>query len=311
MEAIDLNQSTLQCIEIGKIFKSESELTCLDFSPDGHYLLSSSSNITLYNVFRGTVEKTIQSQSSLIHFTNHQSGFISASASSLDYWSLQQIRKIHSFPSQNLSSIDMSPRNDTLIAGEVKQVSLFDLNTRRNFAKLELNESMGSTICKYDPTGLIFIVAYSLISDGKYKNVIQMLDSRKFGQGAFNVWVFEGGELISVDFSYDGQFILVNSKSGVLTLIDSISGKIKNVFKDFQGNSYCNSLFSPDSRYFFVACEKNFGVVAASVDTCLKVHELKGNVKSVRSMAWSPEYCVFATGNDHLVMWVPDYLRIR
>jgi WD40 repeat protein len=311
MEAIDLTKSTLQCFEIGKIFRSETELTSLDFSPDGHFLLSSSSSITLYNVFRGTVEKSISAQSSLVHFTNHTSGFISAGPGTLDYWSLQQTRKIHAFAIQDLASIDMSPRNDTLIAGAVKQVTLFDLNTKKNFARLELSESMGNVICKYDPTGLIFIVAYSLISEGKYKNVIQVFDSRKFSQGAFNVWTFEGAELVSIDFSSDGQFILVNSKQGVLTLIDSISGKIRNVFKEFSGNSSCNAVFSPDSRYFFVACEKNFGVVAGSVDTCSVVHELKGNVKSVKCMAWSPEYCVFATGNDHLLMWVPDYLRIR
>lgn len=311
MEAVDLNIATLQCLEIGKIFKSESDITSLDYSPDGHYLLSAANTINLYNVFRGTVEKSIQSPASLVHFTNHPSGFLSASPSSIDYWSLQAIHKIHSFPSCNLTSLDMSPKNDTFLASDIKKLSLFDLNTKKNYAELELNESMGNIISKYDPSGLIFIVAYSLISEGKYKNVVQVFDSRKYSQGAFNVWVFEGAEIISVDFSFDGQYILINSKAGVLTLIDSISGKIKNVFKEYTGNSYCNAIFSPDSRYFFVACEKNFGVVAASVDSCQKVHEVKGNIKSVKSMAWNPEYCVMATGNDSLLLWVPDYMRIR
>jgi len=311
MEAIDLTLTTLQCLEIGKIIKSESEITNLDFSPDGHYLLSASNTINLINVFRGSIEKTIQSPASLIHFTNHPSGFLSSSQASLDYWSLQSVHKIHSFPFSNLTSLDMSPKNDTFLASDVKKLTLFDLNQKKKFADLEISESMGNIISKFDPSGLIFIVAYSIISEGKYKNVVQVFDSRKYSQGAFSVWVFEGAEIISADFSFDGQYILINSKSGVLTLIDSISGKIKNVFKDFIGNSYCNAVFSPDSKYFFVGCEKNFGVVGAAVDSCQKVHEVKGNVKSVKCLAWNPEYCVMATANEDLLLWVPDYMRIR
>jgi WD40 repeat protein len=61
----------------------------------------------------------------------------------------------------------------------------------------------------------------------------------------------------------------------------------------------------------FTSCDKNYSVVVANVENCQKIHELKGNVKSIKAIAWSPEHCVLATGNDHLLLWVPDYIRLR
>lgn len=311
MDAVELTPTILQSIEVAKVFKDTSEISSLSFSPDGQFLLTSSNTINLYNVLKGTHEKSIPSESYMIHFSNNPYSFLSASSQTIDYWNLQSTRIIHTFPVNSLASLDISPRDDIFLSADTKQISIHDLNYRRTIGKLELNESIGSIICKYDPYGLIFVAAYSIISQGRYKNVVQVFDSRQFSKGSFALWYFEGSEIISIDFSNDGQYILVNTKTNIVYILDSLDGKIKNVFKEFLGNGICPSVFSPDSRYMFTSCDKNYSVVVANVENCQKIHELKGNVKSIKAIAWSPEHCVLATGNDHLLLWVPDYIRLR
>ena len=311
MEAIDLTPTVLQSLDIAKVFKSSSDISSLSFSPDGQFLLSSSSDISFYNVLKGSHEKSILSNTSLVHFTNHPNGFLSVTPNSIDYWCLPGTRIIHSYLNPGVVSIDMSPRNDLFLSTTNKQLSVFDLNTRQCLAILDLHESVGNILCKYDCYGLIFVVVYPVITQGRYRNIIQVFDAKEFSKGAFAMWNFEGAEAVSVDFSYDGQFIIVNTKNNQIFLIDSLEGSIKNVFKEYLGNGVCPAVFSPDSKYFFIGCDKNFTVEAINVDTFQKVHEIKGCGRTIKSIAWSPDHCVMATGTDHLVLWVPNYLNLR
>ena len=185
MESIDLTEKLLQSVDIGKVFKDTSEITSLSFSSDGRYLLSGSSSINFYDVLKSTHEKNIPSFSSNIHFTNHPNGFLSSSLTSLEYWNLPQSQIIHSYPISEIISIDMNPINDLCICSARKQFSIIDLNTKDTIALLELPESTGDIICKYDCYGLIFVVAYPVINNGRYKNIIQLFDSKDFSRGAF------------------------------------------------------------------------------------------------------------------------------
>jgi WD40 repeat protein len=311
MEAVELTPIVMQSIDVAKVFKTTEEISSISFSNDGQYLLASNGAINFYNVLKGTDEKVIKSYSTIIHFTNHPSGFLSGSKQSLEYWNLNKTNIIHSYPMTGITSLDMSPRNDLFIASASKLFQIYDLNTKKCIGELDITESIGNIICKYDCYGLIFAIAYPVISDGKYKNIIQLFDAKEFSRGAFMMWSIDGAEVISIDFSFDGQHLVLNTKTSQVFVLDALDGKVKHVFKEYNGNSYCPVVLSPDSKYFFVGCENNFGVVAVNAENCQKVHEIKGNLKSIRSVAWSPEHCVMATGNDHLMLWVPDYMRLR
>lgn len=311
MEAIELTPALIQSFDIGKVYRDSDTISTLDFSHDGQYLLSGSNSIRYYNVFKGTLDKIIPASSSMIHFAHHPSGFLSANSDHLQYWSVQASRIIHSFHIKNISCLDLCPKNDLVIASNMKQLSIFDLNSKKNIGILELGESVGNILCKFDSLGLIFVVAYPVIDGGKYKNIIQLFDTREFSGGPFAKWTFDGAELISVDFSSDGQNICLNNKSSQIFLIDSIDGRLKGTFQEYVGNSVCPVVFSPDSKYFFCGCEKSFGVAVGSTENCHKIYEIKGNTKSIKAIAWSSEHCVMATGNEHLVLWVPDYLKGR
>lgn len=311
MEAFDLTPTVLQSFNIGKVFRQTGEINSLSFSPDGQFLLSASSEIGIYNVLKGSQEKIILCKSPQVHFTNNQYGFLAISQQTIDYWSITNSKVIHSFPYQDATCIDMSPINDLFIASSGKTFEVFDLNTKYSVAKLDLSESTGNVLCKFDCYGLVFVVLYPVITEGKYKNILQMFDAKDFSKGAFAMWAFDSAEAVSIDFSYDGQYIIINTKSNQVFLIDAIDGSIKNIFKDYLGNGTCPVVFSPDSKYFFIGCDKAFAVAAVSVENCQKIYDVKGNSSSIKSLAWSPEHCMMATGNDHLVFWVPDYLSLR
>jgi WD40 repeat protein len=311
MEALQLTPQALDSIDIAKVFKDSSQIQSMDFSPDGFFLLTSSDTISLYNVLKAAHMHTFSYPSSLIRYTTHSNAFLSASCASLDYWSLTSSRIIHSFPASEICSIDASPIEDLCISSNRYCLTMHSFNTKRPVSMLELNDSIGNVICKFDHYGLIMVIAYSVIQEGRNKIILQVLDPRKTSKGAVSVWTYEGGEVISIDFSFDGQFLLVATKGNTVMIIDALDGKLKNMFKDYTGNGMSPSLFSPDSRYFCTACDKNFGVVVANVENCQKKAELRGNVKSINAMAWNPEHCVLATGNEYLLLWAPDYKRIR
>ena len=182
-------------------------------------------------------------------------------------------------------NIDMSPKDDLFLSASSKNFEIYDLNTKKCIARLDVGESVGNILCKFDPYGLIFVVVYPVISEGKYKNIIQVFDAREVSRGAFALWNIEGAEAISIDFSLDGQYLIMNTKTNQIFVIDAIEGKIKNVFKEYIGNGICPVVFSPDSKYFFTGCEKSSSILVVGTDNCQKIHDIRGCEKSIKSIA--------------------------
>ena len=325
MEGVELSASLIQSMDIGKVFKdNHGDINSMSFSDDCSLLLTSADDdsVNIYNVIRGTREKLIYNKElgvENIKFTHHPNAFLCSTRKGkehlIKYWSSYDNRIIHNFRghSDSISSIDMSPKNDVFLStGRDKQMLMWDLRQRKALARLEYRDGAGPGMCAFDPSGAVFALVYPVVHQNTTKNIIKLVDSAKYSDGAFESWEIESPEIKGIEFSDDGQYLLAYTVENQILLLDALYGTKKHVFSNFQNeNGKVMACFSPDSKYVVTGCERSNSIVIFDINSTNKVAELKGHPKIPTSLAWSREHVLLVSACQNLLFWVPDYSKLR
>jgi COMPASS component SWD2 len=233
----------------------------------------------------------------------------------IKYWSSYDNRIIHNFKghTDDITALDMSPKNDLFIStAKDKQMILWDLRQKKGLARLEYRESSGGGMCAFDPCGMIFALVYPVVMQNITKNYVKLVDCQQYSEGAFATWELECPEIKGIQFSDDGKYLLLYTVESSILVLDALEGTKKLVIRDFQNeNGKVMACFSPDSKYIVTGCERNNGIVVFDVNSGQKVHELKGHPKTPTCLAWSREHVLLASACQNLLLWVPDFSKIR
>lgn len=142
----------------------------------------------------------------------------------------------------------MCPADDHFVSGaNDRSVRLWNLQSRRSLAYLQLPPGSGAPIVAYDPSGRVFAATYT---SGNAHH-IKMYDARNFDTGPFETFTFEDHEITSflverldlvlgieqaqaawlgLVFSPDGDHIIVTTKAGVILVLDAFEGVLVKAF---------------------------------------------------------------------------------
>ena len=108
----------------------------------------------------------------------------------------------------------------------------------------------------FDPTGLIFVVAYVENVLGTSYTKICLYDVQNYHKGAFNTWKYDFGEIRILKFSLCGKQILCATADNLIVILDAFEGTKLHEFSDFiNESSILEASFSPDSQFVFSGSE--------------------------------------------------------
>ena len=256
------------------------------FSPDGHFVLSGSSDktIKLWNTKTGKLIQTIESHSGLI-----ESGALSPDGhyilsgsynGTIELWNLKTGVLIHSMHghTKSVKSIAFSPDGSYAISGSKdKTLKLWNIETGKLVRTMEGHGSWVSSVA-FSPDG-------RYILSGSFDKTIK-------------IWNVETGRLIrtmeslstsitSVTFSPDGNYILSGSYDGVIEIWDVETGVL---FRSMHGHSGAvNSItFSPDGHYV-LSGSNDATIKLWDIETGKLIKTMKGHYAEIHSVAFSPD----------------------
>jgi COMPASS component SWD2 len=245
-----------------------------------------------------------------VRFAHHQSTILAASKlgdGSVYYHSLHDNRMLALFRghSDRISSLEVSPTDDTFITGaQDKTIRVWDLRCEPQTAVAIVQNLPSQPKLAYDPSGLIFACATS-------NNLVKLFDARQLDQpfAAFRVVGPEGNvdrlQWSNVQFSFDGNRLLLCSRQSYSVLLDSFGGEKVCEFTGYENgmDSLLEGGLSGDGLWFATGSESGrvyvYSTSSASVEVLSGGHD-----HSVRVCVWSRTSSLLATGGEHLALWI-------
>uniref|UniRef100_A0A6B2L978 Uncharacterized protein n=1 Tax=Arcella intermedia TaxID=1963864 RepID=A0A6B2L978_9EUKA len=222
---------TLSLLKIVKLFKDNTApINSLDFSSDGELVISSSDDesIHIYSTVTGKNRTKVYSKKygvDLVRFTQTKTRVLSASKNgwdeSLRYLSVEDNQYIRYFKGHRdkVTSLSMCPEDDTFISASLDQtVRLWDLRSQNCQGLIRRS---GRMVASNDPSGTVFVVLSAI-------NTVSLYDRRNYDLGPFKTWQMDYPpfEWKTVEFSQDGNELLLLTENGLVFLVDSFTGNL-------------------------------------------------------------------------------------
>ncbi|KAL9245648.1 hypothetical protein vseg_019273 [Gypsophila vaccaria] len=313
--SLDLNEETLQSMEVGMAFRDYSgRISSMDFHRVSNYLVTASDDesIRLYDVANATCLKTINSKKygvDLVCFTSHPTTVIYSSKNgwdeSLRLLSLNDNKYLRYFKGHHdrVVSLSLCARNELFISGsQDRTVLLWDQRADKCQGLLRVQ---GRPATAYDDQGLVFAIAF-----GGY---VRLFDARKYEKGPFEIYSVGGdfSDANVVKFSSDGRLMLLTTTDGFIHVLDSFHGTLLWSYKvkPVSPNSTLEASFSPDGM-FVISGSGDGSVYAWSVRSGKEVASWMSTEKEPPVIKWAPGSAMFATGSSELSFWVPDLSKL-
>ncbi|KAI9197436.1 WD40-repeat-containing domain protein [Polychytrium aggregatum] len=311
-----LTSLTMSAMALSKVFKDNTgKITSLDFDSSGEYLLTSSEDesVRIYDVKQGKPTKTVYSKKygcSLAMFTHRHTTLLHSSTKEDDtirYLSLHDNKYIRYFKGHKnrVVSMEMCPSDDGFISGAVNDsVRLWDLRSANCHGCVNI---VGNPVVAYDQSGSVFAVSLD------WKRGIYLYDAKQYENGPFITFhVFDENlgnvipEIVGLEFSNNGDLLLVSTNVNAIYVLDSFEGKLK--FK-LTGHSNpdrlpLKAIFTPDCQ--FVMCGSSTGGIHVwCANTGRDVGCLDGHIDVPELIKFNPKYLMFASVDSSLGFWTP------
>uniref|UniRef100_A0A6B2LA70 Uncharacterized protein n=1 Tax=Arcella intermedia TaxID=1963864 RepID=A0A6B2LA70_9EUKA len=312
---------TLSLLKIVKLFKDNTApINSLDFSSDGELVISSSDDesIHIYSTVTGKNRTKVYSKKygvDLVRFTQTKTRVLSASKNgwdeSLRYLSVEDNQYIRYFKGHRdkVTSLSMCPEDDTFISASLDQtVRLWDLRSQNCQGLIRRS---GRMVASNDPSGTVFVVLSAI-------NTVSLYDRRNYDLGPFKTWQMDYPpfEWKTVEFSQDGNELLLLTENGLVFLVDSFTGNLLQEFKPQSSNDKIITVsFTPSSQFVFggsasgkIYAWNNTGKEIFSCDTHLDpAHAKEETGRPINALRWNPRMMMMAsTEGNVLHMWLPQ-----
>jgi COMPASS component SWD2 len=229
---------------------------------------------------------------------------------SLRYWDLYENKFIRFFKGHvgAVTSLDVHTYEDLFLSSSIDKTSLlWDLRKEKPIARIP---ARGIPASAFDSQGLVFGVA---AGDQK----VHLFDSRNFDKGEFTFFDLSkhlpdpAANIIRIDFSPCGKFIIVVADSGQMFSIDSFKGQLVGAYMS-EGSAHASPSFSPDSQYVLCgSASGSINVFRALGDQdnprrqCQIVTKLEGHSGFPRNVLFNPTRCMVASSCVNTALWIP------
>ncbi|KAK2089347.1 WD repeat-containing protein 82 [Saguinus oedipus] len=307
-----LTDGVLRSFRVAKVFCENSDrINCLDFSPNGHSIVSSSADdsIVLYDCQEGRPQRTLHSKkygAGLIRYAREGDTVVCSSNKRDDtvrHLSLRDNKYIRYFPghSKRVVALCVSPVDDIFVSGSLdKTIRLWDLRAPNCQGLVHLR---GKPLCAFDPEGLV-------LAAGVSSRAVKLYDLRSFGKGPFATFRMRCDkpcDWTGLKFSGDGRRILVSTNGGFLCVLDAFRGAVLHTFAGY-ANSKAAALeaaFTPDSQFVMTGSEDG-KIHAWDGESGAKVAVLDGrHVGPVTCLQFNPKFMTFASACSNMLFWLP------
>ena len=228
-----------------------------------------------------------------------------------------------------ITNIDLNKTNDTFMTcGLDKTILLWDIRQSIPIAKLQVD---GRPTIAQDYEGLVFAIGTGI-------NEIKLYDSRKYEPGPFltkagyplnsdihnnlmtrNVKQKQEFEWCKMEFSQNGKYLLVSTRTNLLLLIDAFDGELITKYTTYSNNKNLELYpsFTGNGRYISVGDCKgdiyHYEVIKHdsnnnnhSSNIKPKILKWNGHPNSVQHFKWNPKYAVGISAAKSLVFWLPN-----
>ncbi|EEB06557.1 WD repeat protein [Schizosaccharomyces japonicus yFS275] len=317
----------------------QSTISCVDYNDTGELLVTGCDTDGTMHIYQclksGAPPTKISCKNhgvSVAKFTHHSNNLLHSSPRSdhsIRYFSTHDDTYISMFSGHKatVTDIQLSPVEDQFLStGLDKTVKLWDL--QRGSGALGSLSLPGTGIIAYDPTGLVFAVACYELS------TIYLYDVRNYDKEPFSTFTITDDRYLSrfsfpprmpewrhIEFSNDGKFILLATKTSLHYVLDAYTGDIIVRLEnppDYvdPSTSWCgNVCFTPQDPY----------VIGTVGDRRLNIWNLKHMSSSHRKkmitpesyiesqsavkpsiVKFNPRYLQLATAGSQLVLWLPS-----
>lgn len=316
MDQGTLSVDSLKTFACAKVYKTDDKkaarITGLDFSRDGQFIITSSSDdsIKLYSSIDGKLQKSFYIRkygAACVKFTHHNKAVLAAGFRGQDccvrYHSLHDNSYLRQFRGHQLpiTNLRISPVSDCFLTSSLdKTVRLWDI---RQESAVALVRTQQNPVVAFDNEGLIFGI-------GSSRTSLKLFDIRNYGAGAFTSWIFDvdaaKSEWCSMEFSPDSKHVLINTNQNFLMCLDAFTGKVSQTYHTHENNSNVNlhGCFTPDSN--FVCCGSTNGDVHIwARATSEEIAVWRGHPEPVTRVRWNPMRAICATAGSNTAFWIP------
>ncbi|XP_036596615.1 WD repeat-containing protein 82-like [Trichosurus vulpecula] len=304
-----VTEEALRRFRVARIFKKNSEkINCLDFSPDGKAIVSSSDDdsIVTYDCVEGLHKGTVPSKKygvDLVRYAQAPDTVVCSSNKvddALRYLSLPYNKYIQYFPGHDkrVVALSKSPVDETFLSASLDEtIRLWDLRVPNCQGLLYLR---GMPLCAFHPEGVVLAAAVN-------SELVKLYDIRAFRKGPFSNFRMqqeETCEWTELKYSNDGKRILIATNGSYIHLIDSFTGVPMHSFKGFN-NSNNIACFTPDSE-FVMAGSDDGKIHVWNGGKGIKVAVLNGkHTGPITCLQFNPKFMTFASTCSDMVFWLP------
>lgn len=314
---IVLNQDLFSKFQVAKVFPNSTLNYSLDFDNTGSFLLTSSDDETLrlYDARLGKLKNTAYSKKygcSFARFTHKATNLIYASTKEDDairYLSFYDNKYLRYYKghTKRVVNLKMSPQDDTFLSSsEDETVRLWDLRTPNCQGLMSTMAGSGASVIGFDQSGLVFGV-------GMQSRMLRLYDLKNYENGPFAS--FDLTKIIglnptflpqwsNIQFSNDGNNILISTKMDVIYLIDAFDGHLKHRLTGHlnQSGLSLEANFTPCGKYVYSGSQDG-SIYFWNVETGNLITSLEGHCKASTAVAWNPRYMMFASADSDLVIF--------
>jgi len=306
---IPLNGATISSVGLAKRYAdNKRDVNAIDFSRDGALIVTSSDDesINVYNADSGMSQTKVFNKKygcSHVRFTRTLNQHVLlASNNDWDY-SLRYLNvtensylRYYTAHRDRVVALSLNPSDDSIFlsASLDDTVRLWDLRTATCQGWVK---RYGHPAAAFDPAGLIFATASA-------NNTVCLYDRRNFDTAPFSTFQLDCPVVAfrSLEFSPDGQAILLLTRNKVAFLLDAFTGELLNEYTSSDDSDIVSVGFSPDGSYVLGGLSTGVIVVwkLRGLAEFVRWHGLSGPVGAVR---WSPRHFLIAAADDQLSLW--------
>eukprot|EP00300_Choanocystis_sp_HF-7_P037387 c534_g1_i1.p1 GENE.c534_g1_i1~~c534_g1_i1.p1 ORF type:complete len:311 (-),score=44.89 c534_g1_i1:67-999(-) len=307
-----MDDSAIRGLSLVKVFNDNTQpINGLDFTEDGEFLVTSSDDesIRIYSMETGEQAQVLFSKKygvDLIHCAHHPNLVVTASKNESDwdqtlrYLSLHDNKYLRYFRGHRAQvvSIAVHPQEDMFLSASLDETARFwDFREHRCMGLLRL---AGRPTVAFDPDGLVFAV-------GMRDNTIKLYDLRTYSKGPFSTIRLvtpSPADWAGLEFSPNGENLLVSTMSGPMYLVDSFKGELVRELSGRKNDSglAVRATFSPDGSYVASGCEDGSVGLWNSGSGAL-VRSLSGHPDPTLHVRFNRRLMVMASACQSLAMW--------
>lgn len=286
--------------ELFSSIEKNTRFYSVDFSPDGQFIASGSSDETvkLWDIKNQKLLHTFEGHTNIVYsvaFSSDGRFLVSGSKDgSIKLWDIKNKKLVLTFENDSVSvlSVAFSPDGLFIASGSYSTVKLWDIVNQRLIHTFESDSNTSRFLSvTFSPDGRFIASGSGDLSNNKHIVSLWDIQSKELA------YAFDGHaqEVYSVAFSPDGQYVASGSGDKTIKLWNILERRLLFTFEGLSKN-VLSVAFSPNGRFIASASGDNT-VILWDIQNKIMIQSIEGHFINVRSVVFSPDGRLIAFGS--------------